>query len=650
MIRFLFVSIILVLVFCPLLGQTPGGVAANLELWLKANEGVAGANPITAWANQSATGGANNPTINGDPQLQLGPFNYNPTIDLDGAGDFFSWDGLTDSFGNEGEIFTVLNIPTGTPTQAREIWDFNEKRPILFGTSEVGSNHPFTDGNFYDDFGCTNSPRNVTIVSFADFSATADPTRQYIYNTSSGNSSTEAYVQGLLRGVSTCSNGFQTDSDVTIGTGEFNGSLDLIASMGDIVLYDRKLNAAERTRVWSYLAVKYGITLANTGGGVIGDYRSTDNTLIWDASLSPGYHNNVIGIGRDDNEDLIQRQSQTFDDTSRVYISNLAARNEANSGVFANDNSYFMMGDNQGSVCSTPVSFTELPAGCGLFSRLEREWKVTKTNFNNDVSIDITLNNCANPGAVNINELRFLVDDDGNFSNGGTSCYFNGDGTGVVISYNNPVITISGISDIQIPNNNTVYFTIGSISPQTPLPINLIAFNVDCINQKRLLTWQTGSEKNNHYFSIEKSIDGINFEEIAQIDGAGNSQSLLTYNYQDFETNSQAVYYRLKQYDFDGRFNYSPIISSNCSLIDENITLYPNPVEDELNILISSNIDVETFIEVHDLAGNLVLSKQVMKSKAVKNEIKLNVEFLQSSMYMVTITSGSNVFRRKFLK
>src|SRR6185369_13902085 len=68
------------------------------------------------------------------------------------------------------------------------------------------------------------------------------------------------------------------------------------------------------------------------------------------------------------------------------------------------------------------------------------------------------------------------------------------------------------------------------------------------------LDWTTASEINNSYFTIERSLDGIAYEEIGRVEGAGNSTYDISYNYTDQSPSAHAtIYYRLKQTDFDGK-------------------------------------------------------------------------------------------------
>jgi len=102
----------------------------------------------------------------------------------------------------------------------------------------------------------------------------------------------------------------------------------------------------------------------------------------------------------------------------------------------------------------------------------------------------------------------------------------------------------------------TVYYTL------TPLPIELLYFktNVNSVNQV-VLNWATASETNSYFFTIEKSINGFEFEEVTQIGGGGNSSSLIEYIYKYNTPDIGTSYYRLKQTDYDGKFKYSNVSS-----------------------------------------------------------------------------------------
>ncbi len=107
-----------------------------------------------------------------------------------------------------------------------------------------------------------------------------------------------------------------------------------------------------------------------------------------------------------------------------------------------------------------------------------------------------------------------------------------------------------------------------------PLPIELLNFGAKLTNGKVYLNWSTATETNNKYFTIEKSTDGIYFEEVTSVNGAGNSIKILNYSEVDPNPYGGISYYRLKQTDNNGDFKYFPIVS----------------VENKITVIIISNI------------------------------------------------------------
>jgi hypothetical protein len=120
-------------------------------------------------------------------------------------------------------------------------------------------------------------------------------------------------------------------------------------------------------------------------------------------------------------------------------------------------------------------------------------------------------------------------------------------------------------------------------TPPVPLPIELISFEGISKNTYNYLFWKTASEYNNDYFTIEKTLDGINFTPIANINGAGNSNMVLNYDYIDYNIINTITYYRLKQTDYDGKYEYSNIIgldnTKKVRLVVRVINLLGNDVD-----------------------------------------------------------------------
>lgn len=144
------------------------------------------------------------------------------------------------------------------------------------------------------------------------------------------------------------------------------------------------------------------------------------------------------------------------------------------------------------------------------------------------------------------------------------------------------------------------------------VPVVLSKFNITTQNNDALLTWTTESESNNKHFEIEKSLDGTVFRRIGTVDGKGTILQSNSYEYTDKDglLSKGSIYYRLKQMDYDGKFEYSPVIAIRAK--QSKINVFPNPVTDnELFIKNASNND--SFI-IYDMMGKIVIKGSVTPS------------------------------------
>ena len=104
-------------------------------------------------------------------------------------------------------------------------------------------------------------------------------------------------------------------------------------------------------------------------------------------------------------------------------------------------------------------------------------------------------------------------------------------------------------------------FTLGSSSSTNVLPIELVSFTGEKKDNRNILNWTTASEINNAYFTVEKSYNGIDFEWVGTQEGSSPSTQIINYSLSDYNILETLNYYRLKQTDFDGKFEYSKTIS-----------------------------------------------------------------------------------------
>ena len=170
------------------------------------------------------------------------------------------------------------------------------------------------------------------------------------------------------------------------------------------------------------------------------------------------------------------------------------------------------------------------------------------------------------------------------------------------------------------------------------LPIKLTNFNAIALNNKSVsLDWQTATEINNDYFSIEKSIDGKNWELVENVNGAGNSSATLDYSLIDNNPYSGISYYRLKQTDYDSKFTYSNIRTVNID-ITENISIFPNPTTGIITIV--GNINELKTLEIYNLLGQNVTSK-TNRLKNEETKVIIDLSSLKTGVYFVKTNRNS---------
>ncbi len=185
----------------------------------------------------------------------------------------------------------------------------------------------------------------------------------------------------------------------------------------------------------------------------------------------------------------------------------------------------------------------------------------------------------------------------------------------------------------------------------TTLPVKLLSFKTNLVEPGTThLEWETASELNNDGFYIEKSIDGIQFDEIGFVKGNGTTDEYQSYQYYDHSTNSN-TYYRLRQVDFDGQYEYSPItyveVANNSNAIVQ-IGIYPNPV-------ITSFSFTNTMEGVFDWAVVNSSGKKIYFNQNLtvpQAEIQLNelIATLDAGIYMIVFRNGETRQHIRMLK
>ena len=179
--------------------------------------------------------------------------------------------------------------------------------------------------------------------------------------------------------------------------------------------------------------------------------------------------------------------------------------------------------------------------------------------------------------------------------------------------------------------NGSSYQTGGPCVPASVImPVETKYLNVYKKGKTVELLWATASETNNDYFTIERSGDGVAYEAIGEIKGAGNSSKELSYEFTDEKPLTGLNYYRIKQTDFDGKYSYSEVRSVRFT-DGASVTVSPRTTEGRVDI----TTDMEDYnVEVYTAAG-----AQVKAFTGMNADQSISIEDLKAGIYFLRVSS-----------
>lgn len=184
------------------------------------------------------------------------------------------------------------------------------------------------------------------------------------------------------------------------------------------------------------------------------------------------------------------------------------------------------------------------------------------------------------------------------------------------------------------------------------LPIDLLYFDAILQPDKTVLCkWETETEINNDYFTIEKTTDGTTLEFVANINGAGNSNTALYYDATDNNPYYGISYYRLKQTDYNGDYSYSELRPINLEGLDI-INFFPNPAEGHIDVLLYSSVETTVNINLYNLLGQAVTIASQMKIEKGLNKLYVDVSSFSMGYYMLEAVTDSGLYQsqKKLIK
>ncbi|GAB4237906.1 MAG: hypothetical protein Tsb0034_13240 [Ekhidna sp.] len=181
------------------------------------------------------------------------------------------------------------------------------------------------------------------------------------------------------------------------------------------------------------------------------------------------------------------------------------------------------------------------------------------------------------------------------------------------------------------------------------LPVELVAFGGKYHDNQVILDWSTASEINNEGFYVERSRDGRDFNSLAFVKGKGNSSDMNHYRFSDLlPLNSDAVYYRLRQVDFDGTTAYSPTILVDLPTVSD-LRLFPTYVTNSVSILGDGTSQYE--FSLVSLSGTKLLETleplSLQETNTLLNDV---IHDLKAGLYILNVEMNGNKQVFKFVK
>ncbi|MDV7186508.1 LamG-like jellyroll fold domain-containing protein [Lutibacter sp. TH_r2] len=385
--------------------EGPGGVTSDLQLWLKSTDGLgyADGDGVSLWETQARGSNATLPTGGLEPTFKdniSDNVNFNPVVDFNNDPTApvktYSYSKevlIGDSGYNTQDIFVVL-IPNVTVNPTFGFMD------IFCGDENVST--PQTDGSGIG-FGDYSARFTNEIISYAVGTTSSGDgygvaeigtgntySNVGIINARNNSSSTlqELYYNSINVGNTQNDTGdfSNVDSRFWIGRSEgWDGSTD--ARIAEIITYSSRKDDInyndERRKIESYLAIKYGITLADAGVGTTQDYVDSAGNIIWDESADAGVYNyDIAGIGRDDDSELNQKQSRSVNSATNVTIGHreIATTNSGNGNNFDNNLDFLVWGHNNDALSGTDDIIVDLGASStSVTTMFDRRWKIKET-------------------------------------------------------------------------------------------------------------------------------------------------------------------------------------------------------------------------------------------------------------------------------
>ncbi|MGB1217697.1 MAG: T9SS type A sorting domain-containing protein, partial [Saprospiraceae bacterium] len=206
----------------------------------------------------------------------------------------------------------------------------------------------------------------------------------------------------------------------------------------------------------------------------------------------------------------------------------------------------------------------------------------------------------------------------------------------------NGTFTLVDANGCQAPNQSFTFDVL-----DCALPVELISFTGNKKGADVILNWNTTSEINNDYFVVEHSLNGDSFEKIGQVNGSGNTTYEVNYDFTHKNPRVGYNYYRLRQVDYDGSFEYSNVVRVRFDSKENSIYVRPTVASNEVTLVLTQKFETQATLQVMDVAGRILMTENMEMNVL---EMTLSIEDLASGHYFVKVKGDNETYTTRFVK
>ncbi|MFN8283960.1 MAG: M64 family metallopeptidase [Chitinophagales bacterium] len=401
----------------------------------------------------------------------------------------------------------------------------------------------------------------------------------------------------------------------------------------------------------------FSVSLLNNASGTVRAQWFVDGTLVTNNSTTFNLNTTTYGVGShtvklvtQDTSSLSKKRLAVYTKTWTVTVSNT---NPVTAG--ATPSTSFCVGTNISLTASGATGYNWSKQGGSYTSTTQNPVITNPVLADSGTYIVNATGTCASQGSVKITMKPLPTITIGSNSpvlqsdtikltaTGGTSYVWTGP-----TSYSSGIqnakrtgllLADSGFYKVVVTNNGCSRTDSVKVRLLASfLPVELTEFSGKTENDINILSWVTASELNNDYFEVQRSSDAEEWTAIGTVKGHGTCRVANSYELNDDQPNNGINYYRLKQVDFDGKFNYSHVIALNNTVTQEtevkNIIIYPNPARSE--IWLKTDMDIAENKEVKIQLLNY-LGEKIYDTSLNENLQKINLSDYLSGLYFLQI-------------